>query len=260
MSVARTLTAEQVSVHDRQRELGVASEQVLADLFRRSYPPRSLVLDAGGGSGVAVPALRAAGLRPVLLDLAPAMIAAAAAHRIPMLRADLRMIPLRAESVHGVHAAYVLPNIAEWREVGAEFARVLMPGGVALIAFGAPPVDQVVSRLARRHFASLREAGAIRVGMPAEDTGMGSVEDAQLGLASVGLVPEGEHELHGEQTRSLRELVYQWSRNPFAVDGSPTVLAAAEDATLRWASREVGEVDLPRIIQVRSILHEFVRS
>jgi SAM-dependent methyltransferase len=157
--VAFRLTADQVARHDRQRELGAAGDKDLVAVFARAFPAHGVVLDAGGGSGVAVAALRAAGLTPVLMDLSPAMLAASRSRAVPAIRADLRFLPVRTASVDGVHAAYVLPNIAEWRAVAAEFARVLRPGGTAVIAFGATPPDRPIRDLSRRHFTALVATG-----------------------------------------------------------------------------------------------------
>ncbi|MBA2308492.1 MAG: class I SAM-dependent methyltransferase [Pseudonocardiales bacterium] len=253
------LTAKQVALHDRQRELGAAGERRLTEVFAAAFPASGFVLDAGGGSGVASAALRAAGLRTFLIDLSWAMLSAAATRLVPRVQGDLRALPLQPESVDGVHAAYVLQNIAEWRLASAEFARVLHLGGTALVAFGAPPADEMVSDLARRYFSALRDAGAARVGVAAEGTGLRSVLDAERALKSLGMDPTGQHVVTGEQSRSLRQLVDQWAGNPFAVQAVERVLVEARDGALRWATQEYGDIDEPRTVQVRHVLHEFRR-
>lgn len=94
------------------------------------------VLDAGCGTGRALPPLRAAvGPSGVVLgaDLTPAMLEAAVrAGRDAegqLLLADVAALPLRRESLDAVFAAGLIAHLPEPGENLRELARVVRPGG-----------------------------------------------------------------------------------------------------------------------------------
>ena len=98
--------------------------------------PGRTALDAGCGTGRALPHLRAAvgpGGRVVAVDLTPEMLAAARArgrHRHALLAlADARQLPLAAGSVDGAFAAGLLPHLPDPAGGLADLARVVRPGG-----------------------------------------------------------------------------------------------------------------------------------
>ncbi|MEV5376370.1 class I SAM-dependent methyltransferase [Streptomyces nondiastaticus] len=112
---------------------GPAYDAAVADLGLRRG---DVVLDAGCGTGRALPALRAAvGPRGVVLgaDLTPAMLEAAVragrqrAGRL--LLADVTRLPLRDGSVDAVFAAGLVSHLADLVEGLSELARVVRPGG-----------------------------------------------------------------------------------------------------------------------------------
>jgi SAM-dependent methyltransferase len=95
------------------------------------------VLDAGCGTGRALPPLRAAvGASGVVLgaDLTPAMLEAAVrAGRDrdgQLLLADVAALPLRTESLDAVFAAGLIAHLPNPAENLWELARVVRPGGV----------------------------------------------------------------------------------------------------------------------------------
>ncbi|WP_369269544.1 class I SAM-dependent methyltransferase [Streptomyces sp. R11] len=94
------------------------------------------VLDAGCGTGRALPPLRAAvGPSGVVLgaDLTPAMLdAAARAGRDAdgqLLLADVAALPLRSESLDAVFAAGLIAHLPDPAQNLRELARVVRPGG-----------------------------------------------------------------------------------------------------------------------------------
>ncbi|MEV7892251.1 class I SAM-dependent methyltransferase, partial [Streptomyces sp. NPDC088357] len=94
------------------------------------------VLDAGCGTGRALPPLRAAvGASGVVLgaDLTPAMLQAAVrAGRDrdgQLLLADVAALPLRAESLDAVFGAGLISHLPDPAENLRELARVVRPGG-----------------------------------------------------------------------------------------------------------------------------------
>ncbi|MYQ48313.1 methyltransferase domain-containing protein [Streptomyces sp. SID4985] len=95
------------------------------------------VLDAGCGTGRALPFLRSAvgpGGTVIGADLTPAMLRAAAdAGRdrdAALLLADVVALPLRAESLDAVFAAGLIAHLPDPAENLRELARVVRPGGV----------------------------------------------------------------------------------------------------------------------------------
>ncbi|ALU97723.1 MULTISPECIES: class I SAM-dependent methyltransferase [Streptomyces] len=99
--------------------------------------PGDAVLDAGCGTGRALPALRAVvgpGGTVVGADLTPAMLEAAArAGRGAdgaLLRADVARLPLRDGALDAVFGAGLISHLARPEADMAELARVVRPGGV----------------------------------------------------------------------------------------------------------------------------------
>jgi SAM-dependent methyltransferase len=98
--------------------------------------PGQTALDAGCGTGRALPLLRAAvGPAGVVLglDLTPEMLATAAANgratHAHLVMADAGRLPLPAASVDAVFAAGLLPHLPEPADGLRELARVTRPGG-----------------------------------------------------------------------------------------------------------------------------------
>lgn len=98
--------------------------------------PGDAVLDAGCGTGRALPALRAAvGPSGTVLgaDLTPAMLEAAVragrADSATLLRADVARLPLRDGALDAVFGAGLISHLARPEADLAELARVVRPGG-----------------------------------------------------------------------------------------------------------------------------------
>ncbi|CAL9586349.1 class I SAM-dependent methyltransferase [Streptomyces sp. enrichment culture] len=97
------------------------------------------VLDVGCGPGHAAARLAARGGAPVLgLDLSPGMCAVARrTTALPYAAADMTALPVRSGAAAGVLCWYAVIHLdrAGRDAAYAEFARVLRPGGHALLAF-----------------------------------------------------------------------------------------------------------------------------
>jgi SAM-dependent methyltransferase len=185
---------------------------------------------------------------------------AAASWAVPRVRADLCALPMPRRCVDGVHAAYVIQNIPDWRQAVAEIARVVKPGGSVLVALGNAPADEVSSSVTRRYLEALSTAGAHRVGVAAESTGLHSVDDAVAVMGRLGLELTGVHEIHGQQTRSIRDLIELRACNPFLAQAPAATVSSARAQTLAWAAGQYGNLDTPRAIRMLRVLHEFRRN
>jgi SAM-dependent methyltransferase len=95
-------------------------------------PGRALDIGAAGGGNTRV--LRAHGWRPVALEYSEDGARVAAERGLATMRADARLLPVRAASLDLVVAFDVLEHIEEDQLAAAEIRRVLRPGGTALIA------------------------------------------------------------------------------------------------------------------------------
>ncbi|MGW1589997.1 class I SAM-dependent methyltransferase [Streptomyces sp. NPDC002386] len=112
---------------------GPAFSAAVADMGLR---PGDRVLDAGCGTGRALPPLRAAvGPTGVVLgiDLTPAMLQAAVRagrdREGRLLLADVAALPLRRGALDAVFAAGLIAHLPEPAENLRELARVVRPGG-----------------------------------------------------------------------------------------------------------------------------------
>ena len=123
---------------------------IAAELIALSPHPLAdhTVLDAGAGTGAASRALAAQRARPIAMDLSFGMLAWDAATRPPGAVADIRALPLAAQSIDDAVAAFVLNHLTVPSAGLAELARVTRPGGAVLAAVfsttsGEPARDRI---------------------------------------------------------------------------------------------------------------------
>jgi SAM-dependent methyltransferase len=109
---------------------------IAAELVAMSPRPLAgrAVLDAGAGTGAASSALAARGAHPVAVDLSFDMLAWNARARPPCAVADIRALPVCADSVDGAVAAFVLNHLPAPAAGLAELVRVTRPRGAVLAA------------------------------------------------------------------------------------------------------------------------------
>ncbi|WP_433522775.1 class I SAM-dependent methyltransferase [Nocardia pseudovaccinii] len=103
-----------------------------------------VVADIGCGPGHVAAYLAGRGVRAIAMDLSPAMCGVARrTTSVAVGAADMTALPVRAESLAGVVCLYAVIHLDEHQRAAAyaEFARVLRPGGHALIAFHTSDAD-----------------------------------------------------------------------------------------------------------------------
>ena len=107
------------------------------ELRRIGVPGQAVDLGAGGGAHTRV--LLDHGWEAVALDESEAAVEAARERGLDAHRADPRFLPLPSAECDLVLALEVLQRAEDDRAVMAEIARVLRPGGVALVGVPADP-------------------------------------------------------------------------------------------------------------------------
>jgi SAM-dependent methyltransferase len=100
----------------------------------RRLPVTGRALDIGAAGGGNTRVLQAHGWQAVALEYSDSVADVAKARGISAIRADARDLPLESDSCGLVTAFDILEHIDEDYLAAAEIARVLKPGGTALIA------------------------------------------------------------------------------------------------------------------------------
>lgn len=156
-----------------------------------SLPPGAPALDAGCGAGELTAALAARGLEVDAVDAAPRMVARVAERGLPRVRATMALadqLPFPAESFDVVVALGLLPWVEDPAAVVAELARVLRPGGHAVLTvdnarrltYALDPRMSSAARVVKRCFARWR--GTTRLHSLADPESFHALVDA-AGLA-----------------------------------------------------------------------------
>jgi ubiquinone/menaquinone biosynthesis C-methylase UbiE len=119
---------------------GGGPEMALLDDLLDDLPAGARVLDAGCGNGEPVLRAVAAEAEPVGVDVSHEQLRRTAAN-VPsaaVTQGDMAALPLRDDSVDAVVAFWSLIHVPfeEHAAVAAEFARVVRPGGYALVCEG----------------------------------------------------------------------------------------------------------------------------
>jgi len=114
---------------NRLMSLGMDSGWRRRALDELGLAPGALVLDLACGTGDLARELARRHYRAVGADLSAAMLAAAGALGVPLVRADAAALPLPTGRFDGVVSGFSVRNFAALEAVLAEAARVLRPGG-----------------------------------------------------------------------------------------------------------------------------------
>jgi len=100
--------------------------------------PAATVVDLATGTGDLCRDLRAAGYRPVGVDLSLGMLRHART-TAPLVQGDALRLPLATSSVEGAVSGFALRNFTELGAVFDELARIVRPGGrIALLDVASP--------------------------------------------------------------------------------------------------------------------------
>jgi ubiquinone/menaquinone biosynthesis C-methylase UbiE len=245
-------TPEQIRAHDDQRDLSEAGSASLAAAYRQVFGSAQRLLDVGGGSGAAVPALSAAAPLVVVVDWSFTMLAAAQGRARLRCAGDMRRLPFRAHTFDGVHAAYAIQNVSEWRLAIAECVRVCSSEGPVVVAWGGPPADERLAGLETAYFTSVGAAAGVR----AQRTGI-TLDAAYECFAAHGKPLTDTFTVEGLQSRSPRQVVQRAALNPYRSQPDEAARAAAVAAALAWAERNVGPVDDPVPFRVVKAHHVY---
>jgi SAM-dependent methyltransferase len=100
----------------------------------RRLPESGCALDIGAAAGGNTRVLQAHGWQVLALDCSETAVSICRRRGIDVLRADARRLPVKSNAFDLVIAFDVLEHIDEDCLVAAEIARVLRPGGAALIS------------------------------------------------------------------------------------------------------------------------------
>lgn len=247
------LTAAQIVAHDDQRDLGPDGWSRLASAYREVFVGASRLLDAGGGSGTTVPALRTAARHVVILDWSLTMLAAAEHERsAARCVGDMQRMPFPDGTFHGVHAAYAIQNVQEWRTAVGECVRVSRPRAAVVVVWGGTAADERLAALERAYFDAVGAAAGVR----AEHNGL-TLEAANDLFAELGRPLQSTFRVEGAQWRTPRQVIQRVAANPYRSQPTPAVRAAAEATALDWARREIGDCDTPLPFKVVRAHHVY---
>jgi SAM-dependent methyltransferase len=121
------------------RDEGEAERVVALVVEHAGLPPRAPAMDLACGAGRHVLHLREAGLDAFGLDLSRELLSVARADGLPVLRADMRALPVATGRLRLVTSFFTsfgyFPDPADDQQVVAEIRRVLAPGGVFAVDF-----------------------------------------------------------------------------------------------------------------------------
>lgn len=174
-----------------------------------AVPAGGTVLDLASGTGDLCTDLRAAGLRPISIDLSFGMLAADRSGA-PRVQADILRLPVPDASVDGVTCGFALRNLVDLPAFFAELARVVRPGGrIALLDVGVPhhPVIRwgngiYFGKVVPRIGAMLSDGAAYRY-LPKSVAYLPSRQQMVTDLRAVGFSDAQHRQLSGGITQLL---------------------------------------------------------
>jgi ubiquinone/menaquinone biosynthesis C-methylase UbiE len=228
--------------YDRTRALPADLARRQTELLVSEIGGRHPVVELGIGTGrIALP-LVAAGMPVMGLDLSRSMMErlrhnAGAADAVGLVEGDATRLPFAGGAVGAVLIVHVLHLVPAWRDVVAETARVLQPGGLLLVERGGP--RGLRSEVEQHFWASV---GRERHPRPVPDDELDAVA-AELGMAVAEL-----DEVRGAVEVDVGGLVDGYERRVYSsvwpLDDDEVRIGV--DAMRRWVRATYGE-DRPTV-------------
>ncbi|MGH2787075.1 MAG: class I SAM-dependent methyltransferase [Actinomycetota bacterium] len=226
--------------YDRTRALSPPAMQRVVELLRAELAGEGPCLEIGIGTGrIAIPLFRS-GMEIAGVDISQAMLdrlAANAGGRVPfpLARADATRLPFAEDSFGSALTSHVLHLISSWREVLAEVARVVRPGGILLNNLGG-------WRDARGGWVELQERFAEEVGSDLKHIGADDANEVDAAMADFGAVARRLEPVVNSRVVSLRDQLTgladgRWS---FTWRVDEEVRRAAVARLTPWAEKRFG--------------------
>lgn len=245
-SVAFDRAAE---TYDATRSLAGPAREEVARLLVGELAGRGRCLEIGIGTGRMALPLVAHGVPIAGVDLSVPMLRKLAENAggrfpFPVAVADATRLPFGSHRFGAALVVHVLHLVPDWPVVLDELARVVRPGGVAVLDLGsATAVPDGAGRAIQDRF--LREAGIVRpyVGLMREDLPRFDECVARLGWRRRDLSPV-QREDRGSIASVLAwlergEPSWTWSLD---ADARHRAVAGVRD----WATRAFGDLEAPR--------------
>jgi SAM-dependent methyltransferase len=229
--------------YDRTRRITPEASAELTHLLAGELEGRRRALEIGLGTGLVGLPLHAAGVPLAGVDISPAMLGelrrkAGGTWPFPIAVADATRLPFADRTFGGAIARHVLHLIPDWRAAAAELVRVVAPGGVVLIGYGASsgPWQEVDD-----HLGGSLGPRSRRPGMQPGDLGALDLAFAELGGTPRELAPVWQASTYTVDIflGEVGERVHSWT---WTLDED--VLRAAIDDTRTWALERYGATDL----------------
>jgi SAM-dependent methyltransferase len=229
--------------YDQTRGLPPESAATQTRILADELSGRARVLEIGVGTGQVALSLHDEGIPMVGIDLSSAMLAqlvrkVGGRRPFPLVLGDATGLPIRDAAVGAAVLRWVLHLIPEWRTALREIARVLEPGGVALILLGSYDRDERTE--VQERFADI-------AGLSGAPSGLmwGAGDELDAAMADVGgaarLLPP--FRVRGTQTlaefvEALEDNKYSWT---WPAPDDVRRQAAAE--VRAWATERFGPLE-----------------
>ncbi len=219
--------------------------------------PGMTVLDVAAGPGALALAAARAGARVTAIDFSQAMVdrlvARSAGTTIEALRMDGQALDLPSDGFDRVCSVFGIPLFPDWRAGLVEMARVLKPGGRAVLGLASAPYGFGPNQLLAEARQAIRPGPRLDIGLP----GMMALSDADLILCELAAVGLEQATLHSRTHQlELPENVMA-SESPM-IRSNPLIVgleSAAQDAILAEANRLADRCRFDGVIRMPGTAH-----
>jgi len=117
----------------RQNAYHQLISEITRDFLFKFISPKNRVLDLGCGTGINLEWLKKTGAKVIGFDLSQEMLKQACGKGNTVVRGTAPRLPFEPQSFDVVYSFKVLPHVEEIDTAFEEIARVLKPGGVAVL-------------------------------------------------------------------------------------------------------------------------------